>query len=168
MKLHMIGNVRFDPVWLWTWQERFHEIKATFRSALDRLNETKDFTFICSSASYYAWLEQNEPEMFAEVVARVHEGRWVVVGGWWVQPDCNAPCGESFARQGLLGQRYFQQKLCVMAKTAYNVDSFRHSAMLPPIFRLLGMPQYVMMRPMKLEKTCRHQCFAGALDGSGC
>ena len=38
-KLHMIGHAHIDPVWLWRWQEGFHEVKATFRSALDRMNE---------------------------------------------------------------------------------------------------------------------------------
>lgn len=34
-KLHMIGNAHLDPVWLWQWQE----VKSTFRSALDRMEE---------------------------------------------------------------------------------------------------------------------------------
>jgi alpha-mannosidase len=37
--LHMIGNVHIDPVWLWPWQGSFHEVKATFRSALDRMKD---------------------------------------------------------------------------------------------------------------------------------
>jgi alpha-mannosidase len=28
-----------DVVWLWNWQEGFQEIKAAFRSALDRMKE---------------------------------------------------------------------------------------------------------------------------------
>ncbi len=44
-RLHMIGNAHIDPVWLWQWQEGFHEVKATFRSALDRMNEYDDFIF---------------------------------------------------------------------------------------------------------------------------
>ena len=32
----MIGNAHIDPVWLWQWQEGYHEVKATFRSALDQ------------------------------------------------------------------------------------------------------------------------------------
>ena len=36
-KIHLIGNAHLDPVWLWQWQEGFAEVKATFRSALDRM-----------------------------------------------------------------------------------------------------------------------------------
>ena len=95
---HMIGNGHIDPVWLWNWQEGYQEIKATYRSALDRLTEHPDFIFTASSAGHYAWILDNEPEMFEEIRARVAEGRWALVGGWWVQPDCNIPSGEAFVR----------------------------------------------------------------------
>ena len=71
----------------------------------------------------YEWVENNDPAMFEEI-RRISEGRWEIVGGWWIQPDCNIPNGESFVRQGLYGQRYFLEKFGVTAKVGYNVDSF--------------------------------------------
>jgi alpha-mannosidase len=90
--------------------------------------------------------------MFEEIRKRVREGRWVLAGGWWIQPDCNLPSGESFARHGLYSQRYFLEKFGVIAKVGYNVDSFGHSGMLPQILAKSGMDSYVFMRPMKHEK----------------
>ncbi|SFE19008.1 alpha-mannosidase [Paenibacillus catalpae] len=151
-KLYMIGNAHLDPVWLWQWQEGFQEAKATFRSALDRMKESEDFIFTSSSAAMYEWIENNDPDMFKEIQARVSEGRWNIVGGWWIQPDCNIPSGESFVRQGLYGQRYFKEKFGVTARVGYNVDSFGHNGMLPQILKKSGMDYYVMMRPMPNEK----------------
>ncbi|MGN6359825.1 MAG: alpha-mannosidase, partial [Thermomicrobiales bacterium] len=150
--LHMIGNGHIDPVWLWRWQEGFQEIKATFRSALDRLAESEDFIFTASSAAFYEWIEQNDPQMFGEIRERVAEGRWQIVGGWWIQPDCNLPGGESFVRQGLYGQHYFKEKFGVAATVGYNPDSFGHSGMLPQILRKSGLENYVFMRPAPNEK----------------
>ena len=152
-KLYMIGNAHIDPAWLWQWQEGFNEVKATFRSALDRMKEYPDFIFTGSSAAYYKWVEDNAPEMFEEIKERVKEGRWVIVGGWWIEPDCNAPCGESFVRQGLYGQMYFNEKFHVTAHTGYNVDSFGHNGMLPQILKKCGMDNYVFMRPGRHEKS---------------
>jgi len=146
-KMYMIGNAHLDPVWLWQWQEGYQEAKATFRSALDRLTEYEDFIFTSSSAAIYEWIETNEPKMFEEIKQRVNEGRWVICGGWWLQPDCNLPSGESFVRQGLLGQRYFKEKFGVTAKVGYNVDSFGHNGMLPQILKKSGLDAYVFMRP---------------------
>lgn len=146
-KLHLIGNAHLDPIWLWRWQEGCGEVLQTFRSALDRLNEYDDFVFTCSSASYYRWVEEIDPDMFEEIVARVKEGRWVPVNGWWVQPDCNMPSVESYARHALYSQLYYYEKFGRICKTAYNVDSFGHNGMLPQMIRQGGMTCYVMMRP---------------------
>lgn len=146
-KVHLIGNAHLDPIWLWRWQEGCGEVLQTFRSALDRLNEYPDFVFTCSSASYYKWVEEIAPDMFEEIRERVKEGRWVPVNGWWVQPDCNIPSAESFARQALYSQLYYNEKFGRICKTAYNVDSFGHSGMLPQLIKNGGMNAYVMMRP---------------------
>ena len=76
-KLHMIGNAHIDPVWLWRWQEGLQEAKATFRSALDRMQEYRDFKFTASSAALYEWVEENDPAMFEEIKERVAEGALV-------------------------------------------------------------------------------------------
>ena len=150
--LHMIGNAHIDPVWLWQWQEGFHEVHTTFRSALDRMNEDPDFKFTASSAVFYAWVEESDPDMFAEIRQRVMEGRWGLAGGWWIEPDCNIPSGESFARHALYAQRFFKEKFGITAHYGYAVDSFGHNAMLPQLLKKGGMPGYVFMRPHPHEK----------------
>lgn len=150
--LHMIGNAHIDPVWLWNWQEGFHEVLASFRSALDRLDEYDDFLFVSSSAVFYKWVEESDPKMFGEIRARVLEGRWQIVGGWWLQPDCNIPSGESFVRQALYGQRYFKERFGVTATVGYNVDAFGHHGMLPQLLQGSGLDSYVFLRPGPHEK----------------
>ncbi|PYE54613.1 alpha-mannosidase [Deinococcus yavapaiensis] len=156
---HMIGNAHIDPVWLWNWQEGFQEVKATYRSALDRLAQFPEFVFTCSSAGHLAWIEANEPEMFDEIRARVHEGRWVLVGGWWVQPDCNLPSGEGFVRQGLYGQRFFASRFGRTAKVGYNPDSFGHAGTLPQILLKSGLTAYTFMRPGPHEQALPGRLF---------
>lgn len=155
----MVGNAHLDPVWFWRWQEGFQEAKATFRSALDRMKEYNDFVFTSSSAALYEWVEHNDPAMFEEIRERVREGRWVLEGGWWIQPDCNIPSGESLVRQSLYGQRYFYEKFGVISRTGYNVDSFGHNNGIPQILKKSGMDSYVFMRPMPGEKSLPGRIF---------
>ncbi len=145
--LHLVGNSHIDPVWLWLWPEGYEAIRATFRSALDRMKEYPEFIFTCDSAAYYEWVEEIDPAMFEEIRQRVAEGRWELVGGWWVEPDCNLPSGESFVRQALVSQRYFLEKFGRIATVGYNVDPFGHNGMLPQLLRRSGMDSYVFMRP---------------------
>ena len=150
--LHLIGNAHMDPVWIWDWREGFGEVWATFRSALDRLKESDDLIFTASSAAYYAWIEELDPAMFEEIIQSVAMGRWCVVGGMWVEPDCNLPSGESVARQLLLGQRYFRRVFGRVARVGYNVDSFGHAAGLANLLLQGGLRNYVFMRPEEHER----------------
>ncbi|MDP8905243.1 MAG: glycosyl hydrolase-related protein [Chloroflexota bacterium] len=150
--LYMIGQAHIDAVWLWQWPEALQEVRATFQSALERLREFDDFVFTCSSAAYYEAVERTAPQMFEEIRQRVAEGRWEIVGGWWVEPDCNLPGGESMVRQGLYGQRYFKEKFGVTARVGYNPDAFGHQATIPQIMAKSGMDSYVFLRPEPYEK----------------
>lgn len=149
---YFVGSAHLDPVWMWRWQEGSCEAKATIRSALDRMKEFPEFNFVCGSSSVFQWIEEFDPDMFAEIRQRVQEGRFVIVNGWYVQPDCNLPSGEGFARQSLYGQRYFFEKFGVTARTGYNVDSFGHNASIPQILVKSGMDSYIALRPNHLEK----------------
>ena len=166
-KVHLIGNAHLDPVWLWQWREGFLEVKATFRSALDRMKEFPDFKFTSACSAYYMWIEKSDQKMFDEIVQRVKEGRWNIAGGWFIQPDCNIPSGESYARHALISQRYFEEKFGVKANTGYNVDSFGHNGNLPQILKNSGMDNYVFMRPMPHEKELPSYLFDWeSMDGS--
>jgi alpha-mannosidase len=127
-------------------------VHSTFRSALDRMNEYPDFTFTASSAQFYEWVAATDPTMMQEIRKRVAEGRWDVVGGWWIEPDVNVPNGESLVRQGLYSQRLFQQLFGRAAQIGFNPDSFGHPGTLPQILKLQGLHGYVFMRPQAHEK----------------
>lgn len=166
-KIHLIGNAHLDPIWLWRWQEGCGEVLQTFRSAVDRLNEYDDFVFTCSSAAYYKWVEEIDPELFEEIRQKVKEGRWVPVNGWWVQPDCNIPSGESFARQALYSQLYYYEKFGRICRTGYNVDSFGHNGNMPQLLVNGGMTNYVFHRPSPHENDTIPKLFIWeSQDGS--
>lgn len=162
--VYLIGNAHLDPVWLWRWQDGYKEAHATFRSALDRMYDFPDYKFTSACAVYYQWIEKLDPEMFEEIKQRVKEGRWCITGGWFLQPDCNMPDGESFARHALISQRYFKEKFGVTAKTGYNVDSFGHNGSLPQILKKSGMDNYIFMRPQVHEKDIKENLFMWESD----
>ncbi len=156
---HMIGHAHIDPVWLWRWTEGISIVHSTFQSALDRMNENPDFCFISSSAQFYHWVAQNDPDMMEKIKKRVAEGRWNVIGGWWVEPDINIPGGEAMVRQGLYGQQTFQRLFGRKAAIAFNPDSFGHTSTLPQIISKQGMNHYMFMRPGPHEKTIPSDLF---------
>ncbi len=106
-ELYLVCNAHLDPVWLWEWEEGVAATLSTFRTAADICEAYDAFVFNHNEVILYQWVEQYEPELFARIQKLVEQKRWHIMGGWYLQPDCNMPCGESFVRQMQLGRRYF-------------------------------------------------------------
>ncbi len=164
--LHIVGHSHIDAAWLWPWREGSDTVLTTFRSALNRINETPGFCYTHSSSAHYRWVESADPAMLDEIRARIREGRWEVVGGWPVEPDCNIPAAESFVRHSLYGKRYCRRVLGVDVKIGFNPDSFGHSAGLPTILKHAGYGYYAFTRPQEHEMKLPLLFWWEAPDGS--
>lgn len=92
-------------------------------------------------------VQRLDAPLFRRIVRHVRAGRWHVVNGWWVQPDCNLPGPESFLKQSEVGGKFFKEAFGIKVTVGYNVDSFGHCAMLPTYLRRGGKDSYVFSRP---------------------
>ncbi len=164
--LHIIGHSHIDAAWLWPWRDGADTVLTTFRSALDRMKETPEFRYSHSSSAHYRWVQDAYPEMLAEIKERIAEGRWEVVGGWPVEPDCNIPSTESFVRHCLYGKEYCERVLGTDVKIGFNPDSFGHGAGLPMVLKDAGYGYYVFMRPPKEDLDTPLLFWWEAPDGS--
>lgn len=147
--LFLICNAHLDPVWLWEWEEGLAETQSTFRTAVKLCEEFEGFAFCHNEALLYKWIEEYEPELFSKIQELVKEDKWYIIGGWYVQSDCNIPSGESFVRQILYGKKYFMEKFNVEPKTAINFDPFGHTRGLVQILKKSGYTSYLFCRPDK-------------------
>jgi alpha-mannosidase len=151
LTVHLICNAHLDPVWQWRWEEGASEAVATFRNAVDILDEHRDLVFCHNEAVLYQWVEQLDPALFDAILRHVRAGRWAVAGGWFIQPDVNLPGTESLVRTIAEGRRYFGERFGAAPRVAYNFDSFGHSGGLPQILRRAGYEMYIHMRPQAHE-----------------
>jgi alpha-mannosidase len=143
----MIANAHLDPVWMWSWYDGVDETIATCRTACDLLDEYPELQITRGEAWVYYQIHRIAPKLFKRIAAHIQAGRWHVVNGWWVQPDCNLPMAESFLKHSEIGGRFLKEHLGVEATVGYNVDSFGHCAMLPTFLRQGGKDAYVYTRP---------------------
>ncbi len=145
-KLHLICNAHIDPIWQWTWDEGISSAIATFKSAADLLEEF-DYVFCHNESALYEAVEECAPDLFERIQDLVKRGKWIIAGGWYLQPDCNMPAGETFVRHIHVGKAYFQEKFGVEPTVAYNFDAFGHSVGLPQILAKTGYTGYLTCRP---------------------
>ena len=104
-ELHLLCNAHLDPVWLWQRPEGVAEAISTFRIAAAFCDEYDGFVFNHNESVLYEWVEEHEPELFKKIQRLVNEGKWRIMGGWYLQPDCTMPCAVSFIRQIETGNR---------------------------------------------------------------
>ncbi|MCQ2451331.1 MAG: hypothetical protein MJ080_05095 [Clostridia bacterium] len=150
-KLHLICNSHIDPVWQWDWNEGITATLATFWQAV-RFSEEYDYIFCHNESILFEWIELYDRTLFEEITRLVKAGKWHIMGGWYIQPDCNIPAGESFVRVIKLGREYFSEKFGVKPTVALNFDSFGHSKGLVQILKKCGYNGYMFCRPMKHEQ----------------
>jgi alpha-mannosidase len=144
--VRLTGNSHIDAAWLWPWTETVDVVRHTFGTAVQLMNEYPQYTYTQSAAAYNQWVEEKYPALHQQIVDRVKQGRWEMVGGMWVEPDLNMPDGESLVRQLLIGKRYFQEKFGVDVRIGWNPDSFGYSWQLPQIYKKSGVDYFVTQK----------------------
>ncbi len=138
-RLALTGHAHIDLAWLWPLAETRRKARRTFSSVLGLMDRYENFTFNQSSAQLYAWMEEEDPGLFEKMRARIGEGRWEPVGGSWTEPDCQVTGGESFVRQLMYGQHYFEEKFGRRSTVAWIPDAFGFSPGIPQLLRGVGM-----------------------------
>ena len=137
-RISAVGHAHIDSAWLWPVRETIRKVARTSSSMAELIGDTDEFVFGMSSAQQYAWLKEHRPEVYQRVKAAVAEGRFLPLGGMWVESDTVMPSGESLVRQFVYGQRFFASEFGVRCRGVWLPDSFGYSPALPQLMARAG------------------------------
>lgn len=162
------GHAHIDSAWLWPVRETIRKCARTFANVLQLMEEHPDFVFACSSAQQLLWMKEHYPELFGRIKERAEQGRFVPVGGMWVESDTNMPGGEAMARQFVEGKTFFQDEFGVDCREAWLPDSFGYSAALPQIARSAGIGWFLTQKLSwnQVNRLPSHTFLWEGIDGS--
>ena len=163
-----VGHAHIDSAWLWPLRETIRKCARTFSNVLDLMDRDPGFVFAASSAQQYAWMKEHYPELFERIRARVAEGRFVPVGGMWVESDTNMPGGEALARQFIAGKAFFIREFGIEPLEVWLPDSFGYSAAVPQVAVASGSRYFLTQKASWNEtNTMPHHTFAWeGIDGT--
>jgi alpha-mannosidase len=167
-RVFAVGHAHIDSAWLWPVRETIRKCARTFSNVLALMDEDPDFVFACSSAQQYAWMKQYYPGLFERIRERVAEGRFVPVGGMWVESDTNMPGGEALARQFVEGKQFFIEEFGYEPLDVWLPDSFGYSAALPQIVTAAGSTHFLTQKISWNETNAfpHHTFFWEGIDGT--
>jgi alpha-mannosidase len=139
-----IGHAHIDVAWLWNLDQTIHKSGRTFSNVLRLMERYPEYRFSQSQPQLYQFVEQHYPDIFEQIKQRIREGRWEVMGGTWVEPDCNAIGAESLARQFVLGRNYFRRHFGdTETPVLWLPDTFGYSWALPQLIKQAGMKYFI-------------------------
>lgn len=144
--LYFDSNAHIDAAWLWRSKETKLICRNTFSSVLHIMDEKPIFTYTQSAAQYFQWMQDLYPDVFNGIKARVKDGRWELVGGMWIEPDCNLPSGVSWDRQILYAKDYFKNQMGVDVKLGWNPDSFGYNWNMPMFYKNAGIDAFITQK----------------------
>ncbi|WP_017555700.1 alpha-mannosidase [Nocardiopsis baichengensis] len=145
-RISAVGHAHIDSAWLWPLRETVRKVARTAANVTALMDDHPGLVFAMSQAQQLAWIKEHRPEVYARVEEKAAEGRFVPVGGMWVEADTNMPGGEAMARQFVFGKRFFSEEFGVDTKEVWLPDSFGYSAALPQIVRLAGAEWFLTQK----------------------
>ncbi|KAK3887441.1 hypothetical protein Pcinc_008444 [Petrolisthes cinctipes] len=166
--LAAIGNCHIDSAWLWPYTETKRKVARSFSSQLALMDRYPEHIFVASQAQQWQWCKQYYPELWTRVLAKVAEGRFLPVGGTWVEMDGNIPSGESFIRQFLMGQTFYQRELGITCKEFWLPDTFGYSAQIPALMNHMDLKRFLTQKMSwsLVNKFPNHNFTWEGIDGS--
>ncbi len=167
-RVSAVGHAHMDTAWLWPLRETHRKCARTFSNVLALMDEFDDFVFCCSQAAQYEWMLEEYPSVFEGIRRRVADGRWIPVGGMWVEADTNLAGGEALLRQFTHGQRFFREHFDLECTEVWIPDVFGYPASLPGIMAHAGLHRFLTQK-LSWNQTNRfpHQTFWWeGIDGS--
>ncbi|MEV0616735.1 glycoside hydrolase family 38 C-terminal domain-containing protein [Nonomuraea sp. NPDC050404] len=166
--VYAVGHAHIDSAWLWPTRETIRKCARTFSNVLALMDQYPDFVFACSSAQQYAWMKEHYPALFERIREKVAEGRFVPVGGMWVESDTNLPGGEALARQFVHGKGFFLREFGFEPDEVWLPDSFGYTGALPQIARAAGAHSFLSQKMSWNETNAmpHHSFLWEGIDGT--
>jgi len=143
-----VGHAHIDVAWLWTLGQTRRKAGRTFHNVLRLIEQFPEFRFTQSQPQLYDYVRQDYPDLFRAIQEKVQTGQWELVGGMWVEADCNLSGGESLARQLLLGRRFFREYFGAEAESPvlWLPDVFGYAWNLPQLIKEAGMDYFFTIK----------------------
>ncbi|XP_035409709.1 alpha-mannosidase 2C1 isoform X2 [Cygnus atratus] len=166
--IHAMGHCHIDSAWLWPYEETIRKCARSWVTVIRLMESDPELTFVCSQAQQFEWVRSWYPGLYAQIQDYVAKGRFIPVGGTWVEMDGNLPSGEAMVRQFLQGQRFFREQFGRICSEFWLPDTFGYSAQLPQLMRGCGIGRFLTQKLSwnLVNAFPHHTFFWEGIDGS--
>ena len=144
--IYAIGHCHIDTAWLWPYAETRRKVARSWATQLHLLKTYSEYRFVASQTIQYEWLLEDHPRLFHRIKDSVRDGKFIPIGGTYVEFDANIPSGESMIRQFLYGMKFLKEHFNVIPKVFWLPDTFGYSSQLPQIMKGFGIDFFLSQK----------------------
>ena len=150
-KGYAIALSHLDAAWKWTVLDSKVRAYKTFYYGLEYIQKYPFYSVSFSSPQYFDWIKKYDKilgrvskhlTLWEETKKMVAINKIDSVGGMWIEPDLNMPCGEALVRQRLYGQLYYLRNFGKISKVETLLDTFGFCNTLPQILIKSGAESF--------------------------
>ena len=139
-KVYIVSNAHFDSQWNWDIQTSIRDyVSKTLNQNFFLLEKFPNYLFNFEGGVKYQWMKEYYPDHYIRVKEYIRQGRWHVTGSSWDATDVNIPSPESFTRNILYGQMFYQDEFGVRGTDIFLPDCFGFGWTLPTIAAHSGL-----------------------------
>lgn len=139
-KAYFVADAHLDTQWNWDLQTTISEyVLNTLEQNLFLLQRFPNYVFNFEGGIKYAWMKEYYPEKYELMKEYIRQGRWHIAGSSWEANDVIVPSPESFLRNVLLGQTFYEDEFGVQSRDIFLPDCFGFSWTLPSLAAHCGL-----------------------------
>jgi alpha-mannosidase len=136
----VVGYAHLDTQWRWSYHTTIEDyIRNTMEQNFPLFEKYPNYVFNFTGSRRYEFMREYYPAEYERVKAYVKAGRWYPGGSSVDENDANIPSTESFVRQTLYGNHFFQREFGLQSDDYLLPDCFGFPASLPTIFAHEGL-----------------------------
>ncbi|MBI4245533.1 MAG: hypothetical protein HY606_15705, partial [Planctomycetes bacterium] len=154
-EIHTVGQAHLDIAFFWQKKDGIRKNLRTCLVQIDLLRRYPEFVFCQSQPALFEALKEYEPLVYKRVQKAVSAGQWEMIGGLYIECDCNLISGESFVRQFLYGKSFFQKEFNVNTRTCWLPDVFGNCGSMPQIMKKCGIDYFLTNKHSAWNDTNR-------------
>ncbi len=146
---HVYVVPNFHPAscgWLTDFSKERNYCANSYLDHLDRVTSDTSYAFVLSEVNNMIAILNFQPERFAELKQRMHEGRIEAVNAFFLEPTICLSGGEALVKQGVEGIRWQKAMLGMKPRHCWMIDATGMHEQMPQIAAGLGLETLVHCR----------------------
>ncbi len=146
VEFYAVGHSHLDLVWLWPKRETMRKSVRTFTNQINNIHTYDGYVYGASQPQQFAWIKEQQPELFEKIKEEIQAGRIEPQGAMWVEADTNLSGGEALVRQIKYGQMFWKENFGFRSDMCWLPDVFGYNGNLPQILSKSGVHNFMTIK----------------------